>query len=244
MSTWAEVVAIVLRDSGVAATGQTPSAQMQNDSKMRLTMMINQWKRRRWLVYHLTDISTPCTGAQFYTLGAGQTFNVARTDQLQAAYARQVNPAAQPNQPDFPLPPIHSYEEYSQITLKGLQAGPAWGVFYDSGYPVAKVYPYPLMNSQYELHLIIKADLDTPANLTDEIILPPEYDDAIYWNMLVRTRAAYQLPADPEMNRQAKASLNTIRMANFQVPTMNMPTSVSRGGAYNIWADSFGPVGR
>ena len=246
MTTWLEIVDLVLRDSGVVGTGQTPSAQMQNDAKRRMNMMIGQWKRKRWLVYHLIDISTPCDGSLFYTLGAGQTFNVPRTDQLQAAFARQTNVSNPSGRVDFPLQLIHSYEDYSTITLKNMSAGPAYYVFYDSGYPVAKVYPWPLMNSGYELHLIIKAELDSIGELTDTIVLPPEYEEALYQVSMQRTRAAFFLPPDATIDRNAKAALATLRAANFQVPTMTMPSAVTprNGSTYNIFSDSYGPTGR
>jgi len=242
MTTWADIIGLVLRDSGVAAQGQTPSAQMANDTKTRLNFLLNQWKRRRWLVYHLIDVSAPCDGSLFYTLGPGQTFDTPRTDQIQAAYARQVTTPT-PNQVDYPLALIHSYEDYSSITLKNMQAGPAYWLFYDSGYPTGKVYPWPLMSSTYELHLIVKAELATVVNLTDTVVLPEEYHMAIYYCLIQMTRIAFQLPADPEVNRMASAALETLRMANFQPPTTILPAVVgplTRGG-YNIWSDGYGP---
>jgi hypothetical protein len=245
MTTWGEMFGLVLRDAGVAGQGQTPNAQMAADAKMRCQFMIDGWKRKRWLVYHLIDLSTPCDGSLFYTLGSGQTFDVPRTDQIDAAFARQVNPAAQPNQPDFPLRIIKSYEDYSRITLKQLHAGPAYALFYDSGYPVGKVYAWPLMSNQYDLHIIIKGDLANVGNLTDDIVFPPEYNEAIYYNSLQRARIAFQLPSDPDVNRLAKTSLQTLRGANFQVANLKMPAAVQpiRGSGYNIWSDTTGPQG-
>lgn len=246
MTVWGSLTDLILRDSGVAAQGQTPNAQMQQDTMTRLVNMLNMWKRRRWLSYHLVELSLTCDGSLFYTFGAGQQFNYTRTDQIDFAFARQVIPSAQPNQPDFPLRIISSYEEYAAITLKQLAAGPSWSLFYDSGYPVAKVYPWPLMSDQYELHLLVKSDLDVPASLTDSIVLPPEYNDAVYFDMLRRTRLAYRLPADQEINKQARASLSTIKAANFQIAPLVMPAAVrSYGGSrYSIWSDTYGASGR
>jgi hypothetical protein len=243
---WADLTAIILRDSGVAAAGQTPSAQMQQDTKTRLVNMLNMWKRRRWLSYHLVDLSVVCDGSLSYSFGSGGDFNYPRTDQIDYAFARQITPSAQPNQPDFPLRIITSREEYSTITLKEMQAGPAAALFYDSGYPMGEVFPWPLMTNQYELHLGVKSDLDVPTNLTDDIVLPPEYNDAIYYDMLRRTRMAYRLPADSEINKQARASVATIKAANFQIAPLSMPRAIQNyaGPSYNIFSDSWGPSSR
>lgn len=241
--TWGEVFSLALRDAGVAAQGQTPNAQMAQDAKMRCQFMIDQWKRRRWLVYHLIDVSFPCDGSLFYTVGPGQQFDTPRPDQIDFAYMRQVNPAAQPNQPDFPLRLIKSREDYSAITLKNLAAGPSTALFYDSDFPVGKVYPWPLANSQYTLHLVVKGDLQDVGNLTDDIILPPEYIEPIYANCVCRTRAAFRLPPDPTFVALAKTGMQTLRSANFQIASLQMPVAVRniRGSGYNIWSDTFGP---
>lgn len=245
MSTWAEIFNLALRDAGVAAQGQTPNPQMMADAKLRCNMMINQWKRKRWLVYHLIDVSCPMDGSLFYELGTGATLDTARTDQLDAAYVRQINAAAQPNQPDFPLKIIKAREEYSRLTLKELHGGPSWYVFYDSDYPVAKVYPWPLASSQYELHVVVKGDLALVGNITDDIIFPPEYEEPIYANVVVRTRAAFRLPADPFYIGLAKTGMQTLRGANFQVANLQMPAALqSRRGAYNAFSDTWGPAGR
>lgn len=246
MTTWLTLIDLVLRDSGVAGTGQTPSAQMQNDAKMRMNFLISSWKRRRWLVYHLIDVSAPCDGSLYYTLGSGQTFDVPRTDQIEAAFVRQTNVSSPNGQVDYPLQIIHSYEDYSQITLKNMQAGPAWVAFYDSGFPVGKLYLWPLSPSGWSLHVIIKAELDSVGNLTDEIVLPAEYEMALYYNAMQMTRAAFFLPADPMIDKMSKASLATIRAANVQIPTMSVdPAALNpRTGAYSIFADRFGPTGR
>lgn len=240
MTTWAEIINLTLNDSGVLGVGQTPQPADTNNSLKRLNMMLNQWKRRRWLVYHLLDLSTPMDGSEFYTIGVGATINYPRPDQIDAAFVRQVS-QSQPNQPDYPLRIIKSYEEYSRIALKRLSAGPSRALFYDSGYPEGKIYPYPLASSQYELHVIVKAELDNANSLTDTIILPPEYEQAIYANLMRITRMAYRLPADKEVNTLAAATLETLRTANYQVPSLIMPAAVQGTGAYNIFTDTWGP---
>ena len=237
--TWAELLALSLRDSGIVGTGQTAMAEDINDAKTRANMMIGQWNRRRWLVYHLVDTFCTCDGSLFYEVGPGMALDVARPDKIEAAFTRQTV-QTQPNRIDYPLTIIPSYEDYSLIALKRLSAGPAQYLFYDSGYPTGRAYPYPLMNSQFELHILTKSVLDSiPADLTAEMMLPPEYQEAVYTNLMVRNRMAYQLPADRMLNGLAAASLATIRSSNFQIGTLRMPAAVlnTGGGLYSIFSD-------
>lgn len=241
--TWDELYLMVLRNSGVYGTGQNMTAVDGENMREICNMLIQQWQVRRWLVYHLVETTVTCDGSEFYTIGTGGDFNIPRPDQIDFAFARQVTQAA-PNQPDFPLRIIHSYEEYSQITLKGLNAGPSWSVFYDSGYPLGKLYPWPLMNDQYELHIGTKARLDQAGAGSESIDLPPEYHYALYYSLQAEARSAYRLKPDPYILGKAKAALGTLRAANTQIGVLRLPQAVVGRGAYNIANDSWSPSNR
>lgn len=243
MSTWSELIGLIFRDSGVLGVGQTLQAQDTTDAQHRLNMMLAQWKRRRWLVYNLVDHSISMDGSLFYTIGAGEDIDTARPDKIESAFVRQTVQSA-PNQVDYPLKLIFAYEDYSRLALKNLAAGPSRYLFYDSGWPLGKLYPWPLASSQFDLHVQVKNELTSVTSLAAEVNLPPEYEFAIYANQMKMTRSAYRLPPDPVIDNMAKGALETLRSSNFQVPTLNMPNSLRGRGAYNIWSDSWGPYGR
>lgn len=239
-NTWADLFGLILRDSGVTGVGQEAQAQDVTDLQARVWMLIQQWKRRRWLVYHLVDLFIVCDGSESYTIGKACQIDTVRPDMIEAAYARQITqPAAQ--RIDFPMRIIPSREDYSLIAQKRLQGGPSYYLFYDSGYPEGRLYPYPLMNSQYELHILMKADLDSPGKLSDTILLPPEYMLAIYWCGQQLARSGAGLPPKKEVDGGAKAALNTLRHSNFQISTLTLPGGLGRGGSYNPWSDTVGP---
>lgn len=237
MTLASDLINLALTDSGVLGVGQTANAQDITDCLRRLNMMIAQWSQRRWLVYHLVDTAKVMTGAQSYTVGTGGDFNITRPAQIEAAYLRQIAPST-PTPVDFWLDPIMSREDYSRLALKGLQASPSTWYFYDSDFPNGKIYPWPIPSSSFELHIITKAVLQQFATVGDAVALPPEYEEAIFYNLMVRLRAAYRLPADNVQIGLAKAALNTIRRANFQIARLTMPTTLQKGGpSYNILSD-------
>lgn len=239
MTTAADIIALALKDSGVLGVGQTAQAEDTADALTRLNMMISQWSRRRWLVYHLVDTSCVATGATSYTVGAGGSFNVARPDRIEAAYIRQIVPTSS-TPVDWFLEEIKSREDYARIALKTMAASPSDHFFYDSDFPTGNFYPWPVPNSAYELHILTKAVLQQFANTAVTVLLPPEYEEALYLNLAVRLRMGYRLPADTVMIGLAKASLNTIRRSNAQIGRLSMPKSVSRGPSYNIYSDRGG----
>lgn len=235
--TWAQIVNLALRDSGVAAAGQSPSPQMQQDCVLRLNMMIGQWKRRRWMVYHLVDVFCPCTGAQSYGIGPGLDLDTPRTDQLDSVFIRQVI-STQPNQVDYPLTRIPSREDYNRIALKRLTASPPDSYFFDSGFPTGAIFPFPIPNSNWELHASVKAELDSVVNLTDTVNLPDEYQEAIYSNLYMRLCSGFRLSPDPTMAGIAKKSMATIKSANTQIGILRMPAGIrARGRSYNVFSD-------
>lgn len=239
MTTAADLINLALKDSGVLGVGQTAQAEDTADALTRLNMMISQWSRRRWLVYHLVDTACTCTGATSYTVGAGQSFNVARPDRIEAAYIRQIVPS-QPTPVDWWLQEIGSREDYAKITLKTMAASPSDRFFYDSDYPTGVFYPWPVPSSSYELHILTKAVLQQFANTATTVLLPQEYEEALYLNLTVRLRMAYQLPENKVTSKLAKAALNTIRRSNFQISRLQMPQPIRRGPTYNVYSDRGG----
>ncbi len=238
ITTAAQIVALALKHSGVIGVGQTALAEDTNDAFDLLNMMVSQWSRKRWLIYHLIDVFTPSTGALSYSIGTGGDFDTPRPDRIESAFARQIIPSSS-QRVDYPLQLVLAREDYNLITLKEMGTWPSL-VFYDSAYPLGYLYFWPLPNAgQFELHLSLKETLSQFANLADEINLPPEYIPVLFYNLAARLRPAYQMPPDPTVTALAKDALNVIRGANAQVATLRMPNAVvGRQRMYNVYSDS------
>jgi hypothetical protein len=113
-------------------------------------------------------------------------------------------------------------------------------VFYDSNFPVGRVHfwPVPPANA-YEMQLTVKASLPVYATVNDTLDLPPEYMDAVVNNLAVRIALASPgAQVSPLLLAEARASLNTIRLANSQIQLLSMPAALSghRGGDVSSWS--------
>lgn len=236
MSTALDIIKASLKDCGAIGVGQTPLSEDTNDALTRLNAMMAQWIRRRWLVYHLVDIVFTGTGQLFYTIGPGGDISTTRPDRIEAAFFRQTT-APSGNRVDYPLDVLSAREEYNLIALKTMQSFP-YCLFYDSAYPLGNVYVWPVPNSQYEMHLSVKAPLQQFTSLTDVVNLPPEYEECIRLNLAVRLGISYQLPPNPSLVSLAKVALNTIKNTNTQIPSLQMPSDLYRGTLYNIFSDT------
>ena len=121
---------------------------------------------------------------------AGGDDFVARPDRIEAAYVRLLQGGNPTLYTDYMLERILAREDYSRITLKKMASFPSV-YFYDSAYPLGYIYPWPLPNAQYELHVVtrtILSRIDVAAPGANYVI-PDEYNAAIKWNAARRLRA-------------------------------------------------------
>lgn len=232
-----DLINLALKTVNVLAVGQTASAEDMNDAFAILNMMMAQWQRRRYMVYQLVEVSKQGTGALSYTVGPGGDFDIERPAKLEYAYFRQNRNTPLPV--DYPLTILRAKEDYDRISIKNLNAFPQYA-FYDSGTPLGNLFVWPLPNDQYEVHITVMQQLQQFTNLSDEIILPPEYKAALWWNLTLELYPMYGLPVNPVVEKKASAAMRIIEESNAQIPLLQMPAALrGRSGAYNIYGDFY-----
>lgn len=235
-----DVVMQALKKSGVIGQGRAPTATELDDGMSDFNDMVALWNTQRWLVWHLLDLGVTSTGAQTYTVGPGGTFNVSRRpDRLEAAYQRQTNNNGLPV--DTPIKVIEAREQYSRISLKTLTSFGLY-CFLDSAWPLGTVYMYPIPNATiYEIHLLMKDVVPVFDPNTVMSALPDHYIPAFKFNLARTFRQHYGkgLRPDPELNRFANATLDTVKNSNLQIPELVMPKGLVRSSGYNILSDQF-----
>jgi len=239
ISTAGDLIALALKDSGVTGAGQTPLAEDSNDALTRLNMMLSQWNRRRWVIYHLVDSYLPATGALAYTVGIGGNFNIPRPAKIASAFMRMTpGPNGQPSSAsvDYNLDIIEAREDWNKIQAKGINSFSKY-CFYDAAFPLGNLYFWPVPPNIYELHISTLDQLAQFMALNQQINLPPEYYAALFYNLQRVLRMAYRLPPDEDINGEARATLATIRNANTQIPRLSMPAELRSRGRYNIFSD-------
>lgn len=230
-----EVITLALKKIGVIGVGQTALAEDLNDALNELNMMIGQWNSTRYMLYHLVTNSVNCTGAASYTIGPGGNISVSeRPDLIESAFIRQPNLAPSPI--DWPLKAIPSRENYNAIALKSLQSFPSY-YWYDAAYPLGLIYPYPIPNNQYQLHVTTRQILTGFTDLAQEITIPSVYLQALVYNLAAILCTSYDKPTQPEIVAIAQAAKVTIKGNNSQIPNAVLPDGLTRGTLYNIFND-------
>src|ERR1700721_1242412 len=147
------IVSALLTDAlvtaGLVGLDESIEAAVINKALSIANRMIAQWQHERYMVFRLEDMGFTSTGAQTYTVGAGQNYNInPRPDRLEFAFLRQLsnNGSPAPNagtQPfDWPLEVIDAHEDYAAIRLKTLGTFSS-AVFYHRGCPIGWLKPWP-----------------------------------------------------------------------------------------------------
>lgn len=231
-----DLISLALKQAGILGEGQVASSETMNDAFSLLNMMLGQWNRKRWLVYQLVDAFAVSTGAPSFNVGPGQAFSVVRPDRIEAAYGRWITPTGNI---DFPLEVLQAYEDYVSIPNK-TQGGPPSVVFYDPGFPVGKLYVWPVPPAgQFEIHVLVKQTISLFTGLSDLVQLPPEYQEAVLYNLAIRLCANFGRQPRADVMMLAKSSLNTIRNANAAVPTLDLPSNLVRAARYSVYGDTY-----
>lgn len=230
-----------LKKIGVIGIGETATAEDFSDAFNELQNMLFQWQQQRWLVYNLIDVTFTANGAESFTMGAGGDVNILRPDNIESAYFVQQNQGGQPV--SYPLEILNSREDYNNIVLKSLSTWPQY-LFFDSAFPLANVFITPIPPAgQFTIHMSIKTPLPDPSNQTGEMSTPPEYNQAIIYNLACLIATSYGLEVAPDVRLVANRSLSVIRNANAQIPRLGMPVGIgdaiggSGGGFYNPYSD-------
>ena len=232
-----DIINLALKTANVVGVGQSSLPEDINDCFNMLNMMIAQWQRRRYMVYNLKTVSITATGATSYTIGLGQQFNTERPAKIEAAFIRMQGGSNLPV--DYPLQVLRAKEDYDRISIKTQNAFPQY-VFYDSTFPVGNVFVWPVPNNQYQIFLTVMTQLQAFQNLSEVIVMPAEYLDAMQWNLADRILTIYGLPENPKITRYAEVSMRAIMENNSQIPLLHMPVALrGKSGAYNIYGDFY-----
>lgn len=229
-----DIVTLALKEAGVVGVGQTPLAQDINDGYTYLRRMLELWKIKRWNVPALITVNALGNGAVSNTIGTGGHWNTPRPDKIQSAYFTQVNSGDNPV--SMPLRAIFSREDYDRVVLKSLNSFPE-AFFYDATWAggLGNVFITPIPSSAYRIYLTVKANLDFPTSLDDQIELPNGYEETIHYNLTIRLCGAYQRPVNPVTAAMAKSGLNAIKVANVQIPQLGMPAALQSPTGFNIY---------
>jgi len=230
-----QILTLAFKEAGVLGVGQSLLAEDITDGYTYFSRMIKAWQTKRYVVPSLTTVNALGNSAISNTIGSGGHWNYpVRPRNIKSAYFTQINTG--PTPVSLPLIDLKAKENYDRIAIKDLNTFPTH-FFYDNDWAagLGNVYVWPIPSALYRIYLTIQTNLNFPANVDDECDLPDEYLEAIHYNLALRLCSGYQITPEDETKRLAKASLNTIRVANTQVPTLMTPEALQGPRGFSIY---------
>ena len=234
-STARTIITAALRDIRVLGAGDVANDDDAEDALYQLNNMLDSWWLERLAVYAIRKDSglTWTGGSQSRTVGSGGNLNITRP-------FRVTNVIFTFNSIDYPVKRIISMEEYDAIPYKLAQASFPDYVMYDSAYPLASLWGYPVPASDLSVAIDSWQQIQSFASLDTTIALPPGYERAIQKNLAIELSASYGPSAQPAPELSRIALQSKANLKNVNSPSMVAATDqalVDRVRPWNIYAD-------
>lgn len=220
MATAQDIITSALTVLGVTFPGQTPSTSMSNDALTRLNNMLASWAVERLLIYAIQVNLWPLvSGTKAYTIGATGTF--AGTRPISIDRANIVLPTTLLRTPLK----LVTTREWGEITDQGATSLVPTVLYDDYEYPNSNLLVWPTPNAaSIQLELFTWQVLESFTTLADTFSMPPEYQQAISYNLATVLSMVYGRPMSPEATQVATDSKNAISAVNAP------PTHISGAG--------------
>jgi len=168
-----ELIKAALRKIGAIASGETPTNAEMQDALIQLRALLRQWSSESTMVFKTAIVTHTLDGSASYTIGSGADIDTTRPVRINSAYVTVSNV-------DHQLKIIDS-TKYSKIALKDIGTTYSEYLWYNPGYSQATLYLFPAGSGTLTMHVNIP--LTDPTTLTEDVVMPGEYDEAIIWNL-------------------------------------------------------------
>jgi len=229
MTTARDIINSALRKIHVLGRGSSVSAGESDDALKALNRMVATWSVEGNMVYTQTFETYPLVSGQAaYTIGSGQDFDTDRVLSISSAYVTQ-------STIDYHLV-SYNKEQYADLTDK--TSGGIPEIFYfNADFPSSTIRLYPVPSASYTITLVDEKALTGFPTLDTDFAMPPEYEDALIYNLCVMIAPEYEREPMPAVMRQAKITKDAVKTQNSKNNKRRSTLSVpSRsGGGYNVY---------
>jgi hypothetical protein len=213
-----------LRALGAIATGETPTASEMQDGLEALQMMLRNWSAKNLKIPYITFQAAVFDGSDYYTIGPGGDIDTVRPVAILGGEAVS-----------YPLKMI-DFNDYQTKAL-GPDPGMLQYLWYNPVFPLGELYVWGLTSEPVLLNCLNA--LTDPTAITDSMAFPPEYDEAIKWNLAVRLAPEYGKEASQTVIGLAAVALFALETRNFanQINAVKPEIIKLANSRYNIDRD-------
>lgn len=207
MSTVNDIVSAACRQLGF-----TPTANEAADALKALNLLLVSLASSSYGLHQTARESFSLTsGKESYTIGPGGDFDTSQPVRIISAFTRTggIDYAIESHQ--------LTAEEYAALAQK-TRGGRPEKYFFERGATAGTVVFYPSPDSAYTLHLYSHKPLAQYSSLSDTIVLPPEYEPALKYNLAVELAGEFGIQIPPQVAVRADNLLAELKRVNVRVP--------------------------
>lgn len=180
---------------------ETIPPQDYDDAIETANMMLAAWATKGVIVHQVTTTEfTLQAGKADYTIGSSADLDTARPNRIVGGFFRLSGI-------DYPLEVI-GRDDYNSISIKTTPGIPKY-LYYYPAFPVATVNLYQVPDAAYTMSLDALQPI-TALSRDTELNLPPEYEEAIKYNLALRMAPIYRSPLRAEVVQLAENSYRAL----------------------------------
>jgi hypothetical protein len=207
--------------------GRVPSTDQLAEALTAANSMLGRWSANRLTAFQIVEETfTLVAGTKSYTIGPTGTFDTTRPQRIERANLITSTDARQHIE-------VVDVDRWAKVYTQNTQGQPDI-LYNDRGSPLSTLYFNYSPDANYQVELYQwKAFARFAAGGTDTITFPPEYEEAIVYNLARRLAAIAGKQLDPEV-RDIAASSSLAEIEALNAPAPLMETDYGRGGRFDI----------
>lgn len=232
MATGLDYVTDALREIGILAAGQTPSAEDADDGLTALNDFIDELAAHRLAIYTITRTTwTIASGTSTYSVGSGQTINRARP-----VYIEKIHYQDTSTDPDteYQMDPLTD-DAYANLSQKDLTSTLPGCWYYNPTYPYGTVILYPVpTSSTLQGVLYAPTAVTEVSSLATELSVPPGYRRMFKKNLALDLCSAFDVTPSAQLVNEAAETLSRVKTANLRLMDMAVDSG-ALAQDYGLW---------
>lgn len=229
-----DIISSALRKIGGLSSGETIETTRQAEALLALKVMLRSWGAIGLNIFATAKESHVLTGGVgSYTWGVGGAINTARPNQVIGAYILEGGTTSYPVD-------IIAEGVYRDISAKSTTGIPT-SLFLHTDYPLATVYLYPVPDSAYTIYLDSYKPFTEVGSfnlVTDQIVFPSYYEEAIIYNLAIRLAPEYGKNVSTEVGAIAKSAYDALVAVNSSARVepifLKIPGAEPYGSMYSV----------
>jgi hypothetical protein len=209
-----DILNSAFKELGVLATGETLPADMAQDARSKLNLMLGSWSVRNVSVLATVEESFVLTASDGdYTIGPSGNFNTTRPLKI-------LNASIEDDQDIFTPMDLIGEDQYTSYGDRTTVTGLPSRLWYKPTQPLGRIRLYYIPNKAYTLHISSQKPFVSIATLNEELDVDPVYLEAVVYNLAVRLAPGYGVTPSLLVTDMAKELFD--RLLVYVAPDMTM----------------------